>query len=263
MEENVLMTEETTPMEEANTSSETADETESTSTEEVKTDVEEEKDTEHIATEPVEEATFPIRYNHEDVSLTKEEAKRLAQLGMHYEKSAKETLDSLDYIATLQGKSVKELVEELVNGVDSAYREELIAQFGTDNPLVEEMLELRRQKNDKAYEEAKADRSKREKQAEEEAQKSLTTRLAEQFEAVRETFPEYDTVEKVPDTVIKRAMKSGDLEKEMFRYERSERMKVEAAKASEEKNKNENVGSVQTDMAESGVISALMKGLWG
>lgn len=204
-----------------------------------------------------------IRYMHEDVDIPIDEAKRLAQMGKHFEDNVKGTLDQLDYVATLQGKSVKELVESLVNGVDNAYREELISELGEDNPLVEEMLELRRSKNDKAYEKAKAERSAQEKAAEEEAKKSVTTRLAEQFESIREIFPEYDTVEKVPDTVIKRAIKSGDLEKEMLRYERLERQKVEAALASQEKNKNNNIGSIKTGENESGIMDAFLKGIRG
>ena len=208
--------------------------------------------------------TFTIRYMHQDHNLSVDEARRLAQLGKNFEeKVGKDALESLDYVATLQGKSVKELVEGLVSGVETAYREELTAELGAENPLVEELLEARRVKNNKAYESAKAERSAKEKAAAEEAQKSATTKLAEQFEGLRELFPEYDTVEKVPDTVIKRALKSGDLEKEMLRYQLTEQRKVEAAKASEEKNKKENIGSVASETAEDGVSSAFFKGLWG
>ena len=204
---------------------------------------------------------FKIRYMHEDVDIPVDEAKRLAQMGKHFEDNVKGMIDRLDYVATLQGKSVKELVEDLVNGVDNAYREELISELGEDNPLVDEMMELRRAKNDKAYEKAKSERSAKEKAAEEEARKSVTTRLAEQFEGVRQIFPEYDTVEKVPDTVIKRAIKSGDLEKEMLRWEKTERNKIEAAKASQEKNKNNNIGSIKTGENESGIMDAFLKGI--
>lgn len=214
---------------------------------------------------------FKLRYKHEDVDVPMEEARRLAQMGKHYEENVqkafdmlgKEGLERLDYVATIQGKSVKELVESLVNGVDSAYREELEAELGADNPLISEMLELRRSKNDKTYEKAKAEREVREKQAEEEAQKSVTSRLAEQFESLRELFPEYDVIEKVPDAVIKKAIKSGDLEKEMLRYQLAERNKIEAAKASQEKNIKENIGSVASDKTEDGIASAFLKGVWG
>ncbi len=222
--------------------------------------------------QPAAAEMFTLQYNHEDMSVPKDEAIRLAQYGYFVEKIGKEhsvdvrdAIAKLDYLATLQGKTVGDLVTDLVNGVDQSYRNELIEQLGEGNPLVEEMLELRKTKSQKAYEDAKAERTTREQQAAEEAKKSTTARLAEQFEAMRETFPEFDTVEKVPETVIKRAMVSGDLEKEMLRYERSERMKVEAAKASQEQNKKQNVGSVASEKSDENdpLILAMMRGLRG
>lgn len=256
MEENVVMTEATTPEAEATTPA-----TEGT---------EETTPTETTAAEPTEgtapEATeepFTLRYKHEDISVSRDEAKRLAQIGKHYEDHDKKLLDDLDYIATLKGKSVKDFVRELVEGDESDYREELVAQFGEDSDVVKDMLELRRQKNRKVYDEAVTNRNAAEKQAEEEAQKSATAKLAEQYEAVRELFPGYDTVDKVPDTVIKAALKSGDLEKELLRFELSERNKTDAARATSEKNKKENVGSVASDKTEDGIASAFLKGVWG
>ena len=265
MENNEQIPEETIPTEEA-TEQEAQAETETTPTESEEAAAESEEkgtETDEGQTEPATEETFSLRYKHEDVSVTKGEAIRLAQMGKHYEENVKGIIDDLDYFATLQGKSVKELVADLVNGVEEKQRRELVDQFGADNPLVEEMMELRRGKNRKAYEDAVTERQTREKQAEEEAEKSANTKLAEQFESLREIFPELDTVDKIPDTVLKRAIQSGDLEKEMLRYEKSERNKIEAAKASEEKNKKSNVGSAQSVDAESGTISAFMSGLWG
>lgn len=256
MEENVVTTEATTPEAEATT-------TATEGTEEITT-------TETTAAEPTEGAAieaeaepFTLRYKHEDISVSRDEAKRLAQLGKHYEENDKKLLDDLDYIATLKGKSVKDFVRELVEGDESDYREELVAQFGEDSDVVKDMLELRRQKNRKVYDEAVTKRNAAEKQAEEEAQKSATAKLAEQYEAVRNLFPAYDTVEKVPDAVIKAALKSGDLEKELLRFELSERNKTDAAKATSEKNKEENVGSVASDNTDDGLSSAFVRGIWG
>ena len=263
MENSELLTEETIPTEEA-TVQEANSEAEDASQEPAEEGAESTKDTvteEAKQQDTVQVEPFTIRYMHEDLKLSRDEAKRFAQLGKHYEENVKETIDNLDYLATLQGKSVKEFVAELVNGVDNKYREELTLNLGEDNPLVEEMLELRRSKNQKAYEEAKAERTAREQQETEKAQKSVTLKLAEQFEAVREAFPEYDTVEKVPDTVIKRAMQSGDLEKEMLLYHLNEVKKIEAAKASQEKNKHQNVGSVKSEQRESGIMDAFLQGL--
>lgn len=262
MENNELITEGTTPMEEAAVQ-DVEENTETTPQEEVETETDGTQNTETEEVASVPEELFSIRYMHKDLEISKDEAKRLAQKGKHYEDNVEKTLENLDYVAALQGKTVRELVESLVSGVDSAKRQELIEELGADNPLVDELLELHKSKNNKAYEATKAEREAKEKQAEEEAEKSVTTKLAEQFEGLRELFPEYDTVEKVPDTVIKKALKSGDLEKEMLRYKFAEQKKVEAAKASQEKNKKENIGSVHSVENEDGFSSAFMKGLWG
>ena len=273
MEENIEMqtTEATTPTEEASAQEATQETSSAPKEGENATADGAQNDT------AAEEHFLSIRYNHQDFCLTAEEATRLAQLGKwyeqegeryanigkDYEKNTKEAVDALDFVATLQGKSLKDFANELLKGVDDAYREELEADLGRDNPHIEEMLELRRNKNKKTYEGEKERRLSAEKAAQEEAQNSMTTRLAEQFEGLRDIFPELDNIEKIPDTVIKRAMQSGDLEKEMLRYERSERMKVEAAKAAQEKNKKENVGSAHSVPAEDNLISAMMQGIWG
>ena len=255
MEENVVSTEATTPEAEATTPATEAAET-------TPTDPTAAEPTEGTAIE-AEAEPFTLRYKHEDISVSRDEAKRLAQLGKHYEENDKKLIDDLDYVATLKGMTVKDLVKRLVDSDESDYREELVAQFGDDSDVVNDMLELRRQKNRKAYDEAVTNRNAAEKQAEEEAQKSATTKLVEQYEAVRELFPAYDTVEKVPDAVIKAALKSGDLEKELLRFELSERNKTDAAKATSEKNKKENVGSVASDNTDDGLSSAFVRGVWG
>jgi hypothetical protein len=262
MENNELITEETIPTEEA-TVQEADETTKAENTNEVGDNADSTNDTEEAGGSPPLSESFRLRYNHEDVDVSMDEAKRLAQMGKHFEDNVKKTIDSLDYVATLQGKSVKDLVDALVNGVDAAYREELETELGVGNPLVEEMMELRRSKNKKSFEEAKAQRTAAEEKAEEEAQKRATLHLAEQFESIRETFPEYDTIEKVPDAVIKKALSHGDLEKEMLRYMLSERNKIDSQKATAEKNKKENIGSARTETNESGISDAFMEGLWG
>lgn len=266
MENNELMMEGTTPTEEAETEPVATEEPETAPQESEEPTAEgEENNTAEDGTEVTTEVeeTFSLQVNHEEFKVSRGDAIRLAQIGKNYEDRVKPMLDDLEYFATLQGKSVKELIKGLVDGVEISYRQELTEQLGADNPLIEEMLELHRTKNRKNYEDLKADREAKEKAAEEEAQKSLSTKLAEQYENIRDLFPEYDAIEKIPDSVLKLAMKSGDLEKELLRFEKSERAKIEAANASKEKNINQNVGSMSSSSTEDGSTSAFMKGLWG
>lgn len=83
---------------------------------------------------PAEEGTNAVvddnvvfSYNHEDVSVNKDEAKRLAQIGYHYDKvgknynaDLKSIMADLDYFASVQGKSIKDVVKGLVDGIASS-----------------------------------------------------------------------------------------------------------------------------------------------
>ena len=215
---------------------------------------------------------FKLRYNHEDVDVTKEEAIRLAQIGKHYENISKEfknediksILSDLDYFAALQNKSVKDVVSDMLNGVENSYRQELTEELGEGNPLIEEMLELRKSKNMKAYEDAKSQKSIKAEQEAAEAEKTLTQNLATQFEDICKEFPEYNTVADVPDVVYKEALKSGDLEKEILRFKLAEEKVIRETEKNEIKNKNENIGSVNTGGdAQSSLVSEMLKGIWG
>jgi hypothetical protein len=126
------------------------------------------------------------------------------------------------------------------------------------------MMELRKSKNMKAYEDAKNQKSIKEQQAAEEAEKTITTKLATQFEEISKLYPEYKTMADVPDVVYKQALQSGDLEKELLRFKLAEEKAIKENQKQEEKNKNENIGSISTGgKAQESVISEMMKGIWG
>ena len=214
---------------------------------------------------------FIFRYNHEDVSVTEEEATRLAQIGMHYDKlvksygeDVKSVMADLDYFAALQNKSIREVVSDMLNGVENSYRQELVEELGEDNPLIEEMMELRKSKNMKAYEDYKSQKAIKEQQVAQEAEQALTVKLATQFEEVGKLFPEYKTMADVPDVVYKQALKSGDLEKEILRFKLAEEKAIKDTLKTEEKNKNESIGSINTGgEIQDSAISEMLKGLWG
>ena len=204
-----------------------------------------------------------ISYNHEDMELTKDEAVRLSQLGKHYEEKIKSTFDSLDYLAALRGKTPKEYIDELITATDDMYRQELIEQLGEDNEHINELVELRRAKNDKTYQAVKKEREDKENKARMDAETSTNTRLAEQFEKLKSVFPAYENISDIPASVFKAAVKSGDLEKEVLRFHFAEQKKVEEAKQKQNTNKNQSVGTAKTDTTEDGVSNAFLKGLWG
>ena len=65
----------------------------------------------NIAAEPEPEAFLPVRYNHSDINLTREEAKNWAQKGMFY-------FDKLDFVAAQSDQTVEELLETLLTSID-------------------------------------------------------------------------------------------------------------------------------------------------
>lgn len=129
--------------------------------------------------------------------------------------------------------------------------------------MIDEMVEHRMSKHRKTYEEALGARVEAAKREAEEASKSASEKLAEQFEGLKAMFPEIDSVDKIPESVLKEAAKSGDLEKEMLRYHLNEQRKIQAEKENQNQNNKQNVGSAQSTTAEDNVISEMMKGLWG
>jgi hypothetical protein len=68
----------------------------------------------------------------------------------------------------------------------------------------------------------------------------------------------------VPDVVYKAALESGDLEKELLRFKLAEEKVIRETEKNEIKNKNENIGSVNTGGdAQSSLVSEMLKGIWG
>jgi hypothetical protein len=213
---------------------------------------------------PTEEPfSFSFQYRHEDITVSKDEATELLQLGKHYKENLKATFDNLDFLAAIRGKDPKEYIEELVAATDSMYREELIEQLGADNPHIDELVELRKSKNLKNYEDIKKNRADKEEQAFLDAEKSTNTKLAEQFESIKQSFPQYENIKDIPESVFKAAVKSGDLEKEVLRFHFAEQKKVEKAKEKENTNKNQTTGTAKTNDVEDGITSAFLRGLWG
>jgi hypothetical protein len=204
-----------------------------------------------------------ISYNHEDFELTKDEAVRLSQLGKHYEEKIKATFDGLDYLAALRGKTPKEYIEDLIAATDNMYREELIEQLGEDNEHIEELVALRREKNDKTYKDAKREREEKENKARQEAETNTNTRLAEQFENIKAVFPAYGNIADIPANVFKAAVKSGDLEKELLRFHFAEQKKVEKEKQKQVENSKQSTGPVSTSDKEHDNMSAFKRSFWG
>jgi hypothetical protein len=207
--------------------------------------------------------SLPISFNHEDMELGRDEAIRLSQLGKHYEENVKGIFDRLDYLAAIRGTNPKDYIEELITATDTIYREELTNDLGEGNPHIEELVELRRNQNMQKYETAKKERTEADNKAREETAKNSNIKIAEQFESLKESFPEYNAITDIPEKVFKAAIKSGDLEKEVLRFHFAEQKKVEKEKQKQVENSKQSTGPVSTSDKEHDNMSAFKRSFWG
>lgn len=213
-------------------------------------------------TEPTDTTPAPfmsVRYNKETQELSQEEAVTLAQKGMLYEKKFEPIYSKLDYLATLNGVSVNELVESILNRSEDAYKQELIAKFGEDEEVISDLMEIYHNKNREKYEKAVSDR----KNAEIKEQESLEARLADEFIILQKEFPEIDKFEDLPNEVKKAAAEGNNLLSSMLLHKHREDKKInEAQKAAKEANKASAGSVADKGEKESDAMNAFLKGLW-
>lgn len=217
------------------------------------------------------EWTLPVVYNHENRSLTKDEATRYAQLGMKYSESGfdidkiKPLYNKLDYLAALQDTTPDELIDKLTEAQDESYRAELSERFGEDeDSLIEDMMALRRSQQKDKYEKVVADRKAAEKNRADAQEASLNARLAEEFGKMRAEYPELTDFAALPKEVKKAAAEGMSLEHAYLKHRRSEEAKASAARESAERAKNASAGSMTGDPDEIGTAERqYLNALWG
>ena len=254
MEENSLNLEGTTPIEESAVNTE--DNGSATAPQEqdpeVSTEIEGGTSTETVPT-----PFLSIQYNHEDKSLTQEEATVMAQKGYAYD----DLYAKLHRAATLQGKDVKTFIDGFEKAADDAHRAKLEADYGGDTKTIDSLMELYQLKKESTVKaaESELERQKAEKQT------NLETRLADEFIELQKEFPDIKDFAELPNSVKQAAAEGRHLYDAYLRYLHTEEKKVSAAKASAEAAKKASAGNLDTADKEnkSVVESALLQGLYG
>lgn len=198
-----------------------------------------------------------VQHNHESVNLSEAEATDWIQVGM----ASKTMLESVRRAAALKGMDAKAFVESFEKAQDDAYRAELIAKYGEDDmDTVNSLMELYQSKKEgtvKAAQEAETERER-------EAQQSLEGRIADEFIELQKEFPDVEKFEDLPKSVKAEAGNGNNLLFSYLKYLHQEQKKVEAANKAAEDAKKASGGSMRSEEAEhSGVVSALMQGLYG
>ena len=207
----------------------------------------------NIAAEPEPEAFLPVKYNHSDINLTREEAKNWAQKGMFY-------FDKLDFVAAQSDQTVEELLETLLTSIDENKRRELKEQFGDDEGVINDLMDVFHTKQKEKYEKAISDR----RNAEEEKNVSQTARLAEEFNAMQADFPELKSVDDIPASVLKEAQNK-PLAYAYLLYKHKENQKIAAAQEIAAAATKSATGSMKSEAhdAETEADAAFMRGFWG
>ena len=207
--------------------------------------------TENEGQENPPETFLTIKYNKEDVPLSKEEAVKLAQQGKHY-------FDKLDYIASVKDCSIDDVLKLMAKEIDDKKRDELAEQFGDDEETINLYLEKFHNQNKEKYEKAIADR----KLAEEQKETNRISQIGDEFVELQKEFPELKTISDVPKVVIKNAEKMS-LEHAYLKYLHQENKKSAEAKQRQQEAENQSTGSMSSENnSADNVADEFIGGIW-
>lgn len=179
-----------------------------------------------ISAEPQAE-NFTVRYNHQDIVLSPDEAAAYAQKGLKLD-SIQPILKELNYLAHLRGKNPLDTIREYVE-LDGKIKElELKEQFKDDENGYLSALQQ--------YKDANELKRKELFEGGDERKELNERRLVEGFFQLKEACPEIDAFEKIPVEVLKNAEKTS-LKEAYLQFFHDEQIKINK----NEKLNNENL----------------------
>ena len=141
-----------------------------------------------------EEPLVTVKYNHNLKSYSLKEAAEIIQKNMHFDSSIKK----LEFLAGSKGKKLPELVNEILEEAEAKEISRLQEEFADNEEGLIKALNSRKQNFERAF----LDMLEKN-----EEKPSLTERLADEFFELVEYFPEIESIEKIPDDVLKRSAK--------------------------------------------------------
>lgn len=204
--------------------------------------------------------TIPVKYNKEYRELTPEEAAVYAQKGMKYD-ALEPALLRLRQIAGQSGRSLSQLLDSIFQAGETLTRQNLMQRTGGDQALVDELMEARRLKEDRA----RADAQARQQQAAESEKAESGNRLAGEFLELQAEFPEITGVDDLPDSVLEdAAVKGSSLTAAYLLFRHREAQRVARAEADGKTADSASAGSMQ-DFAggsDTPALSAMVKAVW-
>ena len=141
--------------------------------------------------------------------------------------------------------SVAEWAQEVAQRTENLELQKLINELGEGKEaLAKEILEKRRTERGAKFKTVE----QREREAEEAEQAAREQTVTAQLAELREEFPEYDALDKVPDAVIKLADGKGiSLLDAALRYRRSEDRRAAAAEKKQQEAAKTSTGSLKSE----------------
>lgn len=248
MEENAIVTEQSTTSAPETESAAAAEETTAVPAEETVT--EDAAPADESTTSPAEDApaetqeaeapafVLPVKVNHEERELTLEEATRYAQLGIAQEP----VIARMKRIATDCGKTLPDMIADMEKSLRDNLYGSLLEQAGGNEEIAKRLLEVETKERDAAF----ASAMQAEEKAAADEKEQSRERLAGELRELMEECPEITGAKDVPKTVFTDAAKSGrSLTDAYLRYRHSEQKRVEAAKRAQQSAAAASVGSRQ------------------
>ena len=215
-----------------------------------------------LETAPVVSPFLSVQYNHEDRPLTREETVDLVQIGLHH----KALHQKLDYAAAISGTDVDTLINNIIKAPEEAHKKHLEELYGEGSEDVEIGMEIFRKKQGENYDKIVADRASAAKAKTEADEKSIQTRLAEEYIELKKEIPDAPEYSQLPDSVILEAAKGKrDLLSCYLRYRHAENQKITAAQATQQAAAKASAGTMETDEGDnkSSFDKGFLEGLWG
>ncbi len=202
-----------------------------------------------------------VQYNHKNRDFTKEEAINFIQKGMHTESLR----NKLEYVAAAQGTDVNALVEKLVSAPENEHRRYLESLYGKDSMDVEIGMQIFREKQSENYKKIMAERENSiEIENRKKEEKSVISRLANEYIMLKNEVPDAPEYSELPsEVIIEAAEGKRDLYSAYLRYMYKEKMKIDAAKKTQESAASASTGAMKSGGDNSSAMDRnFLSGLW-
>lgn len=209
-----------------------------------------------------------IRYNGQDMKLSRDEATTLAQKGMNYDKVYQQLQDLrndpirkvFEEQAAEAGLTLQEYAQRMQDFRQQVSIRNIADAFKKENPDVTDDIAQKYAEQAYANQKAKieADNRARTQQAESDRNQALI----KEVQAFNEHFPDVK-IEDLPAEVIDDINAGTKLETAYLRYQNRELQKRLSNSETNAKNKQKNIGSASDNMGGSGEEDPFLKGLFG